>query len=369
MKIKKSKTFYKIALVVNTLKKEALELLKNLIQTQSFSKEEESTSLLIEAWFTSKNIPFKREGNNIWTYNKYFDDTKPTILLNSHHDTVKPNKNYTRNPFEATVEEGKLYGLGSNDAGGCLVSLMATFAYFYERTNMAYNFIIAPTAEEEISGLNGIKSIVDRFKNVEFAIVGEPTLLDIAIAEKGLLVLDITVKGTAGHAAHRYEDQPIYNALPVIEWFKSFEFPKLSEQLGKVKMTISQINAGSQHNVVPGELKMVVDCRVTDAYQNSEVFEIINKAIGSDKVSVQPRSFRLNSSSIDPNHSVVKAGIAMGKKTYGSPTLSDQTNLTCPSLKMGPGDSNRSHSADEFIYISEIEEGIDTYIDLLERIV
>lgn len=355
--------------MIEKLTEEAISFLKTLIKTQSFSKEEEATALLIEAWFNKKGIPFERQGNNIWAYNKYFDEHKPTILLNSHHDTVKPNKNYTRDPFEAKEEEGRLYGLGSNDAGGCLVALMATFLYFYERVNMAYNFIIAPTAEEEISGLNGIKSIVDQFKNVEFAIVGEPTMLDIAIAEKGLMVLDITVKGTAGHAAHRFDDQPIYNALPVIEWIKNYTFPKVSEQLGEIKMTISQINAGSQHNVVPGELQMVVDCRVTDAYQNKEVFEIVNKAIGSEKVIVTPRSFRLNSSKIDPKHPVVLAGIAMGKNTYGSPTLSDQTNLTCPSLKMGPGDSNRSHSADEFIYIREIREGIETYIELLEKIV
>lgn len=355
--------------MIEKLTEEAITFLKTLIKTQSFSKEEEPTALLIEAWFNQKEIPFERQGNNIWAYNKYFDEHKPTILLNSHHDTVKPNKNYTRDPFEAKEEEGKLYGLGSNDAGGCLVALMATFLYFYEQENMAYNFIIAPTAEEEISGLNGIKSIVDQFKNVEFAIVGEPTLLDIAIAEKGLMVLDITVKGTAGHAAHRFDDQPIYNALPAIEWIKNYTFPKVSEQLGAIKMTISQINAGSQHNVVPGDLQMVVDCRVTDAYQNKEVFEIVNKAIGSEKVIVTPRSFRLNSSKIDPKHPVVLAGIAMGKNTYGSPTLSDQTNLTCPSLKMGPGDSNRSHSADEFIYIREIGEGIETYIELLEKIV
>lgn len=354
--------------MIEKLTKEAIELLKKLIVTQSFSKEEEPTALLIEAWFNEQHIPFERQGNNIWAYNKYFDDAKPTILLNSHHDTVKPNKNYTRDPFAATIEEGKLFGLGSNDAGGCLVALMATFAYFYESENLAYNIIMAPTAEEEISGLNGIKSIVDKFKNVEFAIVGEPTLLDLAIAEKGLLVLDIKVKGTAGHAAHIYEDQAVQNVIPVLEWFKNYEFPKVSEQLGKVKMTVTQINAGSQHNVVPAELNLVVDIRVTDQYQNKEVFEIINEAIGSDRVEVTPRSFRLNSSSISPEHAVVKAGIAMGKKTYGSPTLSDQTNLECPSLKMGPGDSTRSHSADEFIFVHEIEEGIKTYIELLKKI-
>ncbi|WP_010523485.1 M20 family metallo-hydrolase [Aquimarina agarivorans] len=355
-------------MTIAELTEEAIEFLRQLIQTQSFSKEEQSTALLIEDWFKKKEIPFQRQGNNIWAFNKFYDKAKPTILLNSHHDTVKPNKNYTRNPFEATIEDGKLYGLGSNDAGGCLVSLMATFAYFYERADMVYNLIIAPTAEEEISGLNGIKNIVNQFENIEFAIVGEPTLLDLAVAEKGLLVLDITIKGTAGHAAHRYDDQAIFNALPVLEWFKTYEFPKISDQLGKVKMTVTQINAGSQHNVVPGELNLVVDCRVTDKYQNKEVFEIINTAIGTDKVLVKPRSFRLNSSSISPEHPVVKAGIAMGKQTYGSPTLSDQTNLTCPSLKMGPGDSKRSHAADEFIFINEIEEGIKTYIELLDKI-
>lgn len=355
--------------MLEKLTTEAIELLQKLIVTQSFSKEEEPTALILEEWFNSKNIPFERQGNNIWAYNKYFDKSKPTILLNSHHDTVKPNKNYTRDPFDASIEDGKLYGLGSNDAGGCLVSLMTTFLYFYENENLVYNFIIAPTAEEEISGLNGIKSIVDQFKNVEFALVGEPTLLDLAIAEKGLMVLDIKVKGTSGHAAHRYDDQAIFNLLPILEWFKTFEFTKVSEQLGKVKMTVTQINGGSQHNVVPAELSLVVDIRVTDRYKNKEVFEIINEAIGSDKVEITPRSFRLNSSSISPEHAVVKAGIAMGKKTYGSPTLSDQTNLDCQSLKMGPGDSTRSHSADEFIYVNEIEEGIKTYIELLEKIV
>lgn len=355
--------------MIEQLTKEAIEFLQKLIVTQSFSKEEEATALLIEAWFKAKNIPFEREGNNIWAYNKYFDDSKPSILLNSHHDTVKPNKNYTRDPFDCSIEDGKLYGLGSNDAGGCLVSLMATFAYFYESENLIYNMIIAPTAEEEISGLNGIKSILPKFKNIEFAIVGEPTLLDLAIAEKGLMVLDIKVNGTAGHAAHIYEDQAMQNVIPVLEWFKNYEFPLISEQLGKVKMTVTQINGGSQHNVVPGVISLVVDIRVTDKYQNKEVYEIINKAIGSDKVEITPRSFRLNSSSISSKHAIVKAGIAMGKKTYGSPTLSDQTNLNCPSLKMGPGDSTRSHSADEFIFVHEIEEGIKTYIELLSKII
>ncbi len=354
--------------MIEALKKEAIELLKKLIQTQSFSKEEEETAAILETWFQAKEIPFKREGNNIWAQNKYYNNTKPTILLNSHHDTVRPNKNYTRDPFDASIEEGKLFGLGSNDAGGCLVSLMSTFVYFYEKEDLNYNLIIAPTAQEENSGLEGVRSILHHFENIEFALVGEPTLLDLAIAEKGLMVLDIVIKGTAGHAAHCYEDQPIFNALPVLQWFKDFQFPKISEQLGKVKMTVSQINAGKQHNVVPGELKLVVDVRVTDQYSNREVYDIICEHIASEKIVVEARSFRLNSSSISPEHPIVKAGIAMGKKTYGSPTLSDQTNMNFPSLKMGPGDSSRSHSADEFIYVKEIEEGIESYISLLSNI-
>ncbi len=354
--------------MIEVLTSEAIDLLKQLIVTQSFSKEEENTAAILEEWFHEKGIPFQREGNNIWAKNKYFNNAKPTVLLNSHHDTVRPNKNYTRDPFAATVEDGKLFGLGSNDAGGCLVSLMAAFAFFYEKEDLAYNLIVAPTAQEENSGLDGVKSILHHFENVEFALVGEPTLLDLAIAEKGLMVLDITIKGTAGHAAHRYDDQPIFNALPVLNWFKDFQFPIISEQLGKVKMTVSQINAGTQHNVVPGELKLVVDCRVTDAYSNREVYDIICKHVASEKVIVEARSFRLNSSSISSEHPIVKAGESMGKKTYGSPTLSDQANMSFPSLKMGPGDSTRSHSADEFIFIAEIEEGIKTYIELLNKI-
>ena len=355
--------------MIEKLQQEALELLQKLIVTQSFSKEEEPTAAIIEAWFQNKSIPFHRKGNNIWAFNKYYDESKPSILLNSHHDTVKPNKNYTRDPFEAKIEEGKLYGLGSNDAGGCLVGLMATFAYFYESENLKYNLIIAPTAEEENTGLNGVASILNEFPEPEFAIVGEPTLLDLAIAEKGLMVLDIKVKGTSGHAAHIFEDQAMMHTIPVLQWFQNFEFPKVSEQLGKVKMTVSQINAGTQHNVVPAEVNLVVDIRVTDAYQNIEVYNIINDAIGSDKVAIKARSYRLNSSGIDPEHAVVKAGIALGKNTYGSPTLSDQTNFNFPSLKMGPGDSKRSHSADEFIFVDEVNVGVASYIELLSKII
>lgn len=353
--------------MIATLQKEAIALLKSLIETQSFSKEEEPTADLLTLWFEKKGIPIKRELNNVWAVNKHFDDSKPTILLNSHHDTVKPNVAYTRNPFEAKVEDGKLFGLGSNDAGGCLVGLISAFVYFYDKENLKYNFVFAATAEEEISGENGIAHMQPIFPKIDFAIVGEPTLLDLAIAEKGLVVFDAKVSGTPGHAAHiKNEDNPIFKALKDLEWFQNYQFPKVSKALGEVKMTVSQIKAGKQHNVVPSELNFVVDCRVTDMYTNEEIAEIVAK---NTECEVIPRSLRLNSSSISPDHEIVKAGLTLGKKTYGSPTLSDQCRLSCPSLKIGPGDSLRSHSADEFIYVHEIEEGVSFYIELLSKIV
>ncbi|MHA7057536.1 M20 family metallo-hydrolase [Aquimarina sp. M1] len=345
-----------------------MRLLHTLIETQSFSSEEEGTAKLIENWFREYGIPFERENNNIWAYNKYFDETKPAILLNSHHDTVKPNGNYTNDPFRAFVKDGKLFGLGSNDAGGCLVSLIATFTYFYDKENLNYNIVIAATAEEESSGPLGLKSILQHLKNVEFAIVGEPTLMQLAIAEKGLLVLDVSVKGTASHAAHPNDDNAIYNTLKVIDWFKNYTFEKSSETLGKVKMTVTQIDAGNQHNVVPSHCNLVVDIRVNDHYKNEEILEVIKKAMPNN-VDVKPRSLHLGSSSIPKDHPIVKSGIALGRTTYGSPTLSDQSVLNCPSLKLGPGDSTRSHSADEFIHVDEIEEGVELYIKILEGIV
>jgi acetylornithine deacetylase len=295
-----------------------------------------------------------------------FQSFKKTILLNSHHDTVKPNKGYTRNPLSPDVEDGKLYGLGSNDAGGCLVSLLATFSYFYSRENLNYNFVLVASAEEENSGPNGLNSMLKLIPEIDFAIVGEPTLMQLAIAEKGLMVLNCEAKGTAGHAAHGIGDNAIYNAIEDIRWFQTYEFPKVSETLGKVKMTVTQIEAGNQHNVIPSNCKYVVDVRVTDAYSNQEVFEIIQSNVSSE---VCPRSLRLNSSSIPKDHPIVQAGLKLGRETYGSPTLSDQAVLNCPSLKLGPGQSLRSHTADEFIYVFEIEEGIDLYIKILEEIV
>nr|WP_314835812.1 M20 family metallo-hydrolase [uncultured Flavobacterium sp.] len=347
---------------IETLTQEAITLLKALIETPSFSSEETQTALLIEKWFIQNNIPFKRENNNIWAFNEYFDANKPTLLLNSHHDTVKPNQGYTNNPFEAILKDGKLFGLGSNDAGGCLVSLLATFVHFYSNENLPYNIVMVASAEEESSGKNGLNSVLKLLPELECAIVGEPTLMQLAVAEKGLLVLDVIVKGTASHAAHNNPDNPIYNAMSVIEWFKTFQFEKISDVLGPVKMTVTQVTAGKQHNVVPAECHLVVDIRVNDCYNNTEILETVRKHLTAE---INPRSMHLNASSIPLNHGLVQAGIALGRTTYGSPTLSDQSVLSCKSLKLGPGETLRSHSADEFIFINEIEEGIQLYIKIL----
>ncbi len=347
------------------LTKEAIILLQNMIAKPSFSSEEDETAILIMDWFVNYNIDFKRKNNNVWAKNKYFDASKPTILLNSHHDTVKPNKAYTRDPFQAEVIDGKLYGLGSNDAGGCLVSLLATFTHFCQQENLKYNLVIVASAEEENSGQNGLNSMLQIIPTIDVAIVGEPTLMQLAVAEKGLLVLDCYAHGMAGHAAHGLGDNAIYKAIEAIDWFKTYQFPKESDTLGKVKMTVTQVNAGSQHNVIPAVCHFVVDIRVTDAYSNQEVLDIVKENAG---VEVKERSLRLNSSSIPITHELVQAGISLGRSTYGSPTLSDQSVLTCPSLKLGPGDSLRSHTADEFIYVQEIKEGIDLYIKLLKKV-
>ncbi len=351
---------------INALYQQAIQLLQQLIAIPSFSREENRTADLIEQFLHTHGITVNRKINNVWAFNKQFDAAKPTILLNSHHDTVKPNSSYTRDPFDAIIEDGKLYGLGSNDAGGCLVSLIATFLHFNDRDDLKYNFCLAATAEEEISGVNGIELIIPELDKLDFAIVGEPTQIQLAIAEKGLMVLDCVTHGKAGHAAREEGDNAIYRAMKDIEWFKIFKFPKESELFGPVKMSVTLINAGSQHNVVPASCTFTVDVRVTDAYRNEEVLEIIRQHITCD---VTPRSTRLKPSSIDKNHPIVQAGISLGRTTYGSPTTSDQALLDIPSLKIGPGDSARSHMADEFVYVEEVKEGIELYIEMLERIV
>ncbi|MDP9079456.1 MAG: M20 family metallo-hydrolase [Bacteroidota bacterium] len=350
---------------INTLYEQAINLLQQLIAVPSFSKEENLTADVIEKFLQGHGVTTHRKLNNIWAWNKHFDAAKPTILLNSHHDTVKPNSGYTRDPYDAKIEDGKLFGLGSNDAGGCLVSLINVFLYFYEKENLKYNFCLATTAEEEISGINGLELIIPDLGPLDFGIVGEPTLMQLAIAERGLMVLDCVAHGKAGHAAREEGDNAIYKALTDIEWFRTFRFPNESEVFGPIKMSVTIINAGSQHNVVPASCTFTVDVRVTDAYRNEEVLEIIRQHVSCD---VTSRSIRLKPSKIDREHPIVQAGIALGRTTYGSPTTSDQSLLDIPSLKVGPGDSARSHTADEFVYVDEVREGIELYIKMLKSI-
>jgi acetylornithine deacetylase len=352
---------------VQQLYTEAVDLLKQLISTQSFSKEEEGTAAVIKAFLESKGIEPQQLLNNVWAVNKHFDATKPTVLLNSHHDTVKPNPQYTKDPLLPIVEDGKLYGLGSNDAGGCLVSLIATFVHFYNRDNLKYNLVLAATAEEEISGANGIEAVIPELPKIEFGIVGEPTLMNLAIAEKGLLVLDCIAHGRAGHAAREEGENAIYNAIKDIDWFRSYKFPKVSEWLGPVKMSVTSIHTENKaHNMVPSQCSYIVDIRVTDEYSHEKVLQTVQENIASE---VKARSMRMRATRIDTSHPIVKAGMELGKTCYGSPTSSDKALMPFPALKCGPGDSARSHTADEFIYLEEIEKGIEDYIAMLNKVV
>ena len=351
---------------IESLQQEAIQLLKNLIATSSFSKEEESTATIIETFLQSHSVKTNRVQNNIWATNLHYDQSKPTLLLNSHHDTVKPNKGYTLDPFCPIEQDGKLFGLGSNDAGGCLVSLIACFLYFYDRTDLPYNIILIASAEEEISGINGVELVLKEVPTIDFGIVGEPTLLEMAIAERGLMVLDVEASGVAGHAAREEGENALYKILPDIEWFKTYQFDKVSDLLGAVKMTVTVIETDNKaHNVVPSTCKMVVDVRVNELYSFEEILVTIQANI---KSTVKPRSLRLRSSGIALDHVVVKAGLSLGKGYYGSVTTSDKALMPFPALKMGPGDSARSHTADEFIFLKEIEEGVLTYIQLLSTI-
>ncbi|KEQ29810.1 M20 family metallo-hydrolase [Pedobacter antarcticus] len=353
-------------MTIEKLQEDSLALLTKLISIPSFSKEEDQTAEVIAQFLQERGVPVHRKLNNVWAYNKFYDPAKPTVLLNSHHDTVKPNSGYTRDPYAPDLEDGKLYGLGSNDAGGCLVSLIATFLYFYEQDGLSYNLCLAATSEEEISGNNGLECVIPDLGPLEFGIVGEPTQMNLAIAERGLLVLDCTVTGKAGHAAREEGDNAIYKALKAIDWFRHYRFSKVSEVFGPLKMSVTIINAGSQHNVVPATCTFTVDVRVTDAYTNEEVLKIIRTNVDCE---VTPRSIRLKPSSIDKGHPFVVSGIALGRTTYGSPTTSDQALLSIPSVKIGPGDSARSHMADEYVYSAEVEEGISLYIALLKPVI
>ncbi|MCW3117300.1 MAG: family metallo-hydrolase [Chitinophagaceae bacterium] len=351
---------------LDILSADAISLLKQLIAAPSFSKEEEKTAAIILEFLLARGVNAHTHLNNIWARNKYFDAAKPTILLNSHHDTVKPNKGYTLDPFSPVEKEGKLFGLGSNDAGGSLVSLLATFLHFYERQNLNYNVLMAATAEEEISGRNGIEALLPLMEKIDVGIVGEPTHMQLAVAEKGLMVLDCIAYGKAGHAAREEGENALYKAIKDISWFSNYSFDKVSDLLGPVKMSVTVIETENKaHNVIPSQCKFVVDTRINELYSFEEVLEIIKANIRSE---IQARSIRLRSSSIAMDHPLVKAGIGLGRSCYGSSTTSDKALMHFPALKMGPGDSARSHTADEYIYIHEIKEGIELYIQLLNQL-
>ncbi|MDR2912867.1 MAG: M20/M25/M40 family metallo-hydrolase [Alistipes sp.] len=423
---------------------DAVGLLQQLVRVPSFSREEERTAGIIEEWLREKlsgpsrragaQTDILRHGNNVCIRNLHFDPERPTILLCSHHDTVRPSGTWTRDPFDGAIEstfdtaidggeegpesgekapksspeslqKARLHGLGSNDAGASAVSLAAAFRHFYERNDLKYNLILALVGEEEISGPGGVRSILpllglatettpetDNKTALEtndkpssktanslntnniphptgapvLAIVGEPTGMQLAIAERGLMVLDCVAAGRSGHAARDEGDNAIYHAIKDIEWFQNYRFPRKSPIFGELKMSVTMISAGTQHNVVPAECRFTVDCRVTEQYTNEEVLEIVCQHITS---TVTPRSLHLRSSSISPDHPIVQAGIALGLNTFGSPTTSDQVALTMiPSVKVGPGQSSRSHAADEYIELTEIQQGIELYIKLLDQI-
>lgn len=350
---------------LNVIYQESILLLSSLISTPSVSGDEMLTADSIESFLNLKGISTFRKYNNVWCYNKHMNPVKPTILLNSHHDTVQPNGQYTRDPFNPTIENEKIYGLGSNDAGGALVSLIAAFSYFYDRKDLPFNLCLAATAEEETSGELGIRSILKDIRAISFAIVGEPTGMQMAIAEKGSMVMDCVAKGRSGHAAREEGDNAIYHALKDIEWFKTFQFPIMDDQPQPVKMSVTEIRAGIQHNIVPAECHFTVDIRFDHNYTERE---IVNTIVNHTSSYFMLRTNVLKPSFIDLTHPVVVSGIGLGRKTYLSPTSSDQGWLDMPSVKMGPGNSARSHTADEYIGIDEIEEGINIYIGLLESL-
>jgi len=348
----------------NSLFEKAVGLLQSLIATPSFSGEESGTADRLQQWLEESGVKVERYGNNILSRNCYFDQGKPTLLLCSHHDTVKPAKGYTRDPFMPTVEDNKLYGLGSNDAGGALVSLIAAFLHFYHKETLPYNIILAAVAEEEISGPGGISSVLDNIGPVDGAVVGEPTLMQMAVAERGLMVCDALVTGTSGHAARNEGTNAIYRAIDDIAWLRQYKFEKVSDFLGSVSVNTTVIEtANKAHNIIPDQCTYTVDIRLNECYTHEEVLGIIRPHIHA---MITPRSTRLRSSIIPAGHPLVMAGKKLGMKSYGSPTLSDKALMSYPALKLGPGDSARSHTANEFIFLDEIKNGINQYIALLE---
>ena len=348
---------------IPTLTHEAVSLLQDLIAIPSISREEEKAADCLQQAIELQGMNTGRKGNNVWCLSPGFDLKKPTLLLNSHIDTVKPVNGWRKKPFVPTLESnGKLYGLGSNDAGASVVSLLQVFLQLCQ-TQQSYNLIFLASCEEEISGKNGIECVLPELPPIQFAIVGEPTEMQPAIAEKGLMVLDVTATGRAGHAARNEGDNAIYKVLEDIAWFRDYRFAKESALLGPVKMNVTIINAGSQHNVIPDRCTFTVDIRSNECYTNQELYDEIQQHL---HCRAEARSFRLSSSHISPQHPVVKRAVALGRTPFGSPTLSDQALMPFPSMKMGPGKSSRSHTADEFIFVREIEEAITLYLQLLD---
>lgn len=346
---------------------EQLELLKRLIATPSTTGSEQEVSAILKADMERHGYKPECIGLNLLCYGHSYDPAKPTILLNSHMDTVKPVAGWTRDPFTPTIEDGRLYGLGSNDDGAGLVSLLYAF-YELDSKPQSYNPLFLATVEEERNGQNGMKLAVQSLPKVDVAIIGEPTGMQPAVAEKGLMVLDFTVHGKAGHAARNEGINALYRATELIEKLRTFKFDKVSDLLGPVKFTITMINAGTQHNVIPDTCTFTADVRTNELYSNHEVFDIIS-ALLPEWCRVKARSFNLNSSRIDSDHPLIRKAVSLGLVPYGSPTLSDQAILDCPSFKMGPGDSARSHTADEFVMISELEQALPLYMNLLDGLI
>ena len=341
---------------------DAVELLKKLIATPSVSRNEKDAADIMEQTIRSYGFEPQREANNLWIIDPHYDESRPTLLLNAHIDTVKPVASWSRDPFSPDVEDGVLYGLGSNDCGGGLCSLLQIFRMLTEKTQ-SYNLIYLASAEEEVSGKDGITRAMPLLPHIDLAIVGEPTGMNPAVAEKGLMVLDVIAHGKSGHAARNEGVNAIYEALDDMRWIRDYKFEKVSEFLGPTKMTLTVVNAGTQHNVIPDKCTMLVDIRTNEFYDNEEVYEFIRQHLKSE---VKAHSFRLKSSRIDPEHPLIKKCVAMGMKPFGSPTLSDQALMHFPSFKLGPGESSRSHSANEFIRISEIRDAIAKYETLLD---
>ncbi len=343
----------------------AIELLKRLIETPSSSRDEGATASIIYSWLEERGVEPVRYGNNILAYSEGFDaDVRPTLLLNSHHDTVRPAASYTRDPYSAEVEDGRLYGLGSNDAGGSVVGLMSAFVA-HRATKLPFNILLAITAEEEVMGEGGIRMLSEQLKCVDFAVVGEPTGLNAAVGERGLVVLDCVAEGKSGHAARDEGDNALYRAVRDITKLQNFKFEKVSELLGDIRLTTTMIECGTQHNVVPDKCRFVVDCRTTDAYSNQEMVDVLSRELESK---ITPRSTRIGASALASDHPLLMAAEALGAVAYVSPTTSDMALMSWPTLKIGVGESSRSHTADEFVMLSEVEAGVEFYKEYIEKL-